>query len=91
MSPRAGAGPVAKPPVITPVQRGMAIDLNSAPVEALVTLPGITPEYARKIVAGRPYRQRADLERAGIPRAIVERLGPPAMIRDVQPLKVPHS
>jgi DNA uptake protein ComE-like DNA-binding protein len=63
------------------------VDLNSAPESALVTLPGITPEYAKKIVAHRPYRDRDDLEKkTGLPRSVVQLLGPPAMIRSTQDL-----
>jgi competence protein ComEA len=76
-------------PQIGPVKTVAAIDLNSASLEALQTLPGITADYARKIAAGRPYRDRSDLERAGLPREVVERLGPPAMIRSADTVKAP--
>ena len=61
------------------------IDLNTASEAELQTLPGITADYARKIVAGRPYTERKDLERAGIPHDVAERLGPPAVIKSVGP------
>jgi hypothetical protein len=61
------------------------IDLNTATVEQLQTLPEITADYARKIVAGRPYTERKDLERAGIPHDVAERLGPPAVIKSAGP------
>jgi len=57
------------------------VELNSASLAELETLPGITPEYARKIMAGRPYRSMSDLERVGIPHAIVAEISPPAIIR----------
>ena len=60
------------------------VDLNSASLAALQTLPGITADYARKIVAGRPYRSMDDVMRAGIPRAVIEQMTPPAMIRMVE-------
>jgi helix-hairpin-helix protein len=76
-----GAG---KPPFMGGVTQQAVVDLNSAPVSALVTLPGITPEYAKKIVEHRPYRDRPDLEaKTGLPHDVVEKLGPPAMIRSV--------
>ncbi len=35
------------------------VDINTASVEVLTTLPGITAEDAAKIVAGRPYGSKA--------------------------------
>jgi hypothetical protein len=60
------------------------VDLNLAPLSDLMTLPGMTSDYAQKIIAGRPFRGRDDLERAGIPRDVFERMSPPAMIRYVE-------
>jgi hypothetical protein len=57
------------------------VELNSASLAELETLPGITPDYARKILAGRPYRAMSELEKAGIPHAIVAEISPPAIIR----------
>ncbi len=37
------------------------VDLNSASSDQLVTLPGITPSKAHKIIAGRPYATPSDL------------------------------
>jgi DNA uptake protein ComE-like DNA-binding protein len=54
------------------------VDLNSAALDQLQTLPGITRDYATRIVAGRPYRVFSDaVTRAGIPAAIVNELRPP--------------
>jgi DNA uptake protein ComE-like DNA-binding protein len=65
-----------------PIVRQMAVvDLNAASLAELETLPEITPAYAQKIIAGRPYRSMSDLERAGIPHQIVENISPPAIIR----------
>ena len=66
------------------IREQAVVDLNSASLADLQTLPGITPDYARKIVAGRPYRSMDDVMRAGIPRAIIEQITPPAMIRMVE-------
>jgi predicted flap endonuclease-1-like 5' DNA nuclease len=66
---------------------GLPVDLDSASADELASLPGIGPELARRIVAGRPYRDVDDLLRVdGIgparlsalrPRARVGTPGPP--------------
>jgi DNA uptake protein ComE-like DNA-binding protein len=43
-----------------------ALDLNSATEIELVALPGINRRQARKIIAGRPYRDKHDLVSKGI-------------------------
>jgi hypothetical protein len=57
------------------------VDLNTASLAELETLPGITSDYADQIVAGRPYGSMHELERTGIPRAILDQISPPAIIR----------
>jgi DNA uptake protein ComE-like DNA-binding protein len=64
------------------VQTFAVVDLNSAPLADLQTLPGMTSDYARKIIAGRPYQSfREVVERGGIPQVIVEQMTPPAILR----------
>jgi competence protein ComEA len=68
----------------TPVQSGKSatkapasklIDINSATVEQLKTLPGINDGLARKIVEGRPYRVKTDLVRKDtIPQAAYNKI-----------------
>jgi len=67
------------------------IDLNSASLAELETLPSITPEYAQKIIAGRPYVAMSDVERAGIPRQVLEQISPPAIIRVIGRGPLPGS
>jgi competence protein ComEA len=38
------------------------VDINSAGKEQLVALPGIGEEYADKIIAGRPYKNKKELK-----------------------------
>ncbi len=77
----------ALPPGLTAgrVQTLRVIDLNSASLAELETLPGVTPDYARKIIAGRPFESMNDVERAGIPHQLLEQITPPAMIRVLTP------
>ncbi len=45
-------------------QRATAsVDVNSATVDELMTLPRISESLARKIIAGRPYERVEDLEK----------------------------
>jgi hypothetical protein len=73
-----GNGPQPGSPIVRTFK---IVELNSASLADLETLPGITPDYARKIVAGRPYRAMSDLEKAGIPHSIAAEISPPAIIR----------
>jgi competence protein ComEA len=65
---------VAKP--IAPDTASNLVDLNSATEQALDDLPGIGATYAKKIVAGRPYKSVDDLSKAGIPAATIAKIRP---------------
>jgi DNA uptake protein ComE-like DNA-binding protein len=47
-------------------QAGAKTDLNSANRDQLLTLPGITPAKARRIIDGRPYATPGDLVSKGV-------------------------
>jgi len=48
----------------TPAQaKHSRVDVNTADVKALETLPGIGPATAQRIILGRPYNSLADLEK----------------------------
>jgi hypothetical protein len=68
------------PPGVKVVEHKV-VELNSATLAEIETLPGVTPDYAQKIIAGRPYQSIADLARTGIPRSVLDDISPPAVIR----------
>jgi competence protein ComEA len=46
--------------------RDKALDVNKASKEDLLTLPGMTPEKADKVIAARPYNSTGQLVTRGI-------------------------
>lgn len=53
------------------------VDVNTATIEQLVTLPGVGPEVAKKIVHGRPYTKAEDLLKVqGIGDKTLEKMKP---------------
>ena len=51
------------------------VNVNTASLEELVAIPHVGPAVAKRIVASRPFRDLADLERAGIGPAGLGRIG----------------
>lgn len=53
------------------------LDVNQASLEDLVTLPGVTPELAERLIAARPFQTPEDLRRVkGMNTRLVKRLKP---------------
>lgn len=63
---------VAKP--VTKEASSKLVDLNSAKESELEEIQGIGQAYAKKIIAGRPYKSIDDLSKAGVPEATVAKI-----------------
>jgi hypothetical protein len=57
-------------------QAGSLVDINSASEKELDALPGVGPATAKKIIAGRPYSSVADLSKAGVNSATINKITP---------------
>lgn len=57
------------------VAASVLVDINSADEKTLRSLPGIGEAYARKIIAGRPYKRKDELVKRGIlPAGVYEKV-----------------
>jgi DNA uptake protein ComE-like DNA-binding protein len=72
----AGAGQQqTQPRAVTAKPAGELVDINSASAAQLTALPGMGKEYARRVIANRPYRAKNQLSQLGIlPDAEYERI-----------------
>lgn len=53
------------------------IDINAASKAELATLPGIGDAYSQKIIDGRPYKSKAELESKKIlPKSVYDKISP---------------
>ncbi|MEO8361894.1 MAG: helix-hairpin-helix domain-containing protein [Vicinamibacteria bacterium] len=59
-----------------PAGNGAKVAINSASAKELEELPGIGRSTAKKIIAGRPYSALADLAKAGVSKATIEKITP---------------
>jgi DNA uptake protein ComE-like DNA-binding protein len=62
-------------PSMSPATKMGSMDINTATVDQLRTLPGIGDTYAKRIVAGRPYSSKHQLVTKGIlPRNVYDKV-----------------
>ena len=81
--------PLAPPPPVEPAEEHgvrALVDINSASAKTLLTLPGIGPILADRIIAGRPYENVADvLQLQGIGETVFSRLCNLVTVETVSP------
>ena len=73
------------PPAEKPREK---IDINAADAATLQSLPGVTPELARAIIAARPFKTLSDLDRVrGLSPEQLEQLRQEVAIRESAPFE----
>jgi Helix-hairpin-helix motif len=65
------------------------VDINSASLKDLIALPGVGSATAKKIVAARPYTAVADLSKAGVSQATIDKLTPLVIVGPAQAAAAP--
>ena len=67
--------PLGNAPQVLSAEQQDLLDLNTATVDQLKTLPGIGDAYAEKIIKGRPYARKDELvQKKILPRATYEQI-----------------
>ena len=90
VAPVATAAPVAATPTPKPAKAAPAaatptpaiVDLNTGSEKDLVSLNGVGPATAKKIIAGRPYASVDDLSKAGVSAATIAKIKPSVTVGD---------
>jgi DNA uptake protein ComE-like DNA-binding protein len=67
-----------------PASGGDKVDVNSASVKELQSLPGVGPAIAKRIVENRPYSSMPDLARAGVSDALLDKIRPSIKVGRVE-------
>jgi len=72
---RTPAGARSAPRMAAPAPAAALMDINTATLDQLKTLPGIGDAYAKRIIAGRPYSAKNQLVTKGIiPKATYDKI-----------------
>lgn len=84
--------PGADPSAVEGSQHRDPIDINSATLKDLRSLPGVGPVTARKIVAGRPYTSVEDLKvRKVLPAKTYDRIREQISTREAMKARTDHN
>ena len=67
--------PKASESKMAPAPKAELLDINSATVDQLETLPGVGKAYSAKIIAGRPYKGKDELvQKSIVPQATYDKI-----------------